>query len=144
MVDQINNRAKDDEEEEEGKGRAGSGDSKGHKKKKKPSLADMTMSMNEAFSNIVEGKVPELGKIVEMVVMGTQVAKEAYGAVMGKFAEQIGHAKVGATDLLAQAGKFITKYTPPAFMKPAGDEDAVYSYDREKNENIGFRTPVIG
>ncbi len=146
MVDQINAKAKDDEDDEEakGKGKSGSGDSKGHKKKKKTSLAEMSTVINQAFSDIVEGKVPELGQIVEMVVMGTEIAKDAYGAVMGKLCEQLQHAKIGATDLLSQAGKFITTYTPPAFMKPSGTEDAVYSYDREKNENIGFRTPVVG
>lgn len=144
MVEDVKKKKEDDKEDEESKGKQGSGDSKGHKKKKKASLAEMSAVMNQAFSDIVEGKVPELGQIVQMVVMGTEIAKDAYGAVMGKFCEQLQNAKVACTDLMAQAGKYITKYTPPAFMKPSGDEDAVYKYDREKNENIGLRSPAIG
>ena len=58
---------------------------------------------------------------------------------MDKLAHGIEHAKVSTTDMLAQAGKFVTKYMPPSFMKPAGDEQATYKYDREKNADIGYR-----
>jgi len=94
---------------------------------------------SEAFGNVMEGKVPELGKIVEMVVMGTQIAADAYANVMGNLAHGLAQAKVSTTDMLAQAGKFVTKYTPPSFMKPTGDEQATYSYDREKNADIGYK-----
>ncbi|MGB4056609.1 MAG: hypothetical protein WBK77_00820 [Alphaproteobacteria bacterium] len=126
-----------DKEDEEGKSTSGSGG--GTSKGPKKSLSDFKSLASDAFGSVREGKVPELGKIVEMMVMGTKIAAEAYGRVMGTLAKQIGHAKIQATDLLAQAGDFITKYTPPSFMAPTGDEQKTYKYDREKNADIGFR-----
>ena len=127
-----------DNEEEEGKSSGSSGGG-GKQPGKKKSLDDIKAVAMKAFGEAIEGKVPELGSIVEMVVMGVEVAKEAYGNVMGKLAQQISNAKITATDLVAQAGKAITKYTPPSFMQPTGNENAQYKYDREKNANIGYR-----
>ena len=127
----------DDEDEEKGKA-SGKGGSGGKQPKKK--LEDVKLMASDAFGSVVEGKAPELGKIVEMVVLGTQIAAEAYANVMGNLAHGIAHAKVSTTDMLAQAGKFVTKYMPPAFMKPTGDEQAKYSYDREKNADIGYKS----
>ncbi|MCD8498247.1 MAG: hypothetical protein LRZ85_09410 [Alphaproteobacteria bacterium] len=136
-------RTEDDEEEgEEGKARGKSGGgSKGQKKGR--SLSDISDFMNKAFSDIAEGKIPESGKITEMVVMGMQIAQEAFDKVFDKLTQQINHAKVATTDLLAEAGKFITRYTPPAFLQPKGNEDKVYKYDINKNENIGFTGPSM-
>lgn len=129
------------EDEEEGKSSSGSSGSGGLKQKK--SLSDAKLMAASAFGSVVEGKVPELGKIVEMVVMGTKLAAEAYAGAMDKLAQGISHMKISTTDMLAQAGKFITKYTPPAFMKPSGDETAEYKYDREKNADIGYRPGMM-
>ncbi|MFP4314421.1 MAG: hypothetical protein ACLFR0_08860 [Alphaproteobacteria bacterium] len=131
-----------EKEDEEGKGKAGSssGGGKGQKKKK---LSELNGLMSQAFADMSEGKVPELGTMKEMVVMGMEIASEAFEAVFDKLKNQITHGKIAATELLAQAGKFITKYTPPSFMKPSGNEDAVYKYDRSKNENIGMRGPAM-
>jgi hypothetical protein len=134
---EVVNDNKTDKEEEEGKGKSSSSSGAGGLKKK--SLSDVKTMASSAFGSVVEGKVPELGRIVEMVVMGTKLAVEAYAGAMGKLAQGIAHMKVSTTDMLAQAGKFITKYTPPAFMKPTGDETAVYKYDREKNADIGYK-----
>jgi len=138
-IEFVNDNA-DDEEDEDSKGKAKGGS--GSKKPKKKKLSEMKSLAADAFGKVMEGEVPELGTIKEMFVMGKEVAEEAYGAVMEKLAKQIDHAKVTSTELLAQAGKFVTKYTPPAFMKPTGDEDAKYSYDREKNADIGFRASM--
>ena len=132
-IEVVNDNNEDDDETETSSGKGGSGG-----KKPKRSLEDIEKIAN-AFGSALEGKVPELGKIVDMVVMGTQIAKDAYANVMGKLAHGIQHAKVSTTDMLAQAGKFVTKYTPPAFMQPSGDETATYSYDREKHAHISFR-----
>ena len=40
------------------------------------------------------------------------------------------------SDKKPQAGKYITKYTPPAFLEAKGNEDAPYSYNRERNESM--------
>lgn len=129
---EIVNDNEEEDEETEGKTSSGKGGSGGKKPK-----ASMNSMMN-AFGDAIEGKVPDLGKIVDMVVAGTEIAKEAYAQVMDKFAQQLANGKIMATDLLAKAGDYVTKYTPPAFMKPTGDEQANYKYDREKNADIGF------
>ncbi len=139
----IKTKANDDEEreeEEEGEGRSGRASGGGGGRKLKKSLQGEMVS---AFSTVMEGKVPELGDIRKIVIMGKEIAKESYAQVMEKLAEQIKQTKIIATDLLAEAGKFITKYTPPAFMAPTGGEDKVYKYDREKNEAM-FGRPLMG
>lgn len=125
-----------DNEESEEEGKAGSSSGSGGKGLKKKSISGLAAS---AFSSAIVGKVPELGKIVEMVVLGTKIAADAYGNVMHKLAHGMEHMKICTTDMLAVAGKFVTKYTPPAFMKPTGDEQVKYKYDREKNADIGYR-----
>ena len=137
-IEVVNDNDEKEDEEEKGKGSSGKGGS-GGKKPKKNNLDAMKLMASEAFGDVMEGKVPELGNIKEMVVLGTQIAAEAYGNVMGKLAHGIAHAKVSTTDMLAQAGKFVTKYMPPSFMKPTGDEQATYKYDREKNADIGYK-----
>jgi hypothetical protein len=127
-----------DDDEEEGTSTQGSGSGGGSSKGSKKSLESMRSLASDAFGDVREGKIPEFGRIVEIVVMGTKIAAEAYGKVLGTLAKQLEHAKIQATDLLAQAGNFVTKYTPPSFMAPMGDEQKVYKYDREKNADIGF------
>lgn len=139
-VDHASARADDDAEDED-EGKSGSGGGKGQKKKAKKSL--------DAFSNVMKGQIPEAGDIEKMVVMGKEVAKEAYSAVMDKLTTQIRQAKVIATDLLSQAGKFIKTVEPPSFMEKKSDVkyDAKYKYDRERNEDIGMlrhRAPKPG
>lgn len=118
-----------DNEEEEGES-GGSDSGGGHR----PSMRKL--SNGGAFSKVIEGKIPELGDITKLVIMGKEIAKESYAQVMEKFAEQIRHMKIAATDLMAEAGKFVTRYTPPAFMQARGDETARYKYDRTKNEDL--------
>lgn len=136
-IEVINDNAgkKDGEDETSGSASSSSGGS-GQPAKKSLSL------MSRAFETVTEGHIPSLGRIVEMVVMGVKVAADKYGNVMGILARQMAHAKIAVTDLLAQTGDFITKYTPPSFMLPTGAEDKVYKYDREKNANIGFRSTM--
>lgn len=129
------------EEEEDGKasGKSGSGGKKPKKAKKKISISAL-----EAFGEARDSKAPSLGKIVEMVVLGTEIAAEAFGQVMGTLAKQIAKTKITATDLLARGTDMVTRYTPPGFMKPKGDETAEYKYNREINEDIGYRRPAAG
>ena len=63
--------ANDDEETEGKKGKAGGSGKRAPKKK-----ASM------GFAKSAEGKIPGQGTIVEMIVMGKEIAKEAYGIVM--------------------------------------------------------------
>jgi hypothetical protein len=127
-----------DNAEEEGEEGRASGSSGGGGKQPRKSLDDLKSVAFQAFGEALSAKIPELGKIVEMVVMGKEIAANAYAQVMETLSHQIKHAKIAATDLIAQAGKFVTKYTPPSFMKPTGNEDKKYVYNREKNADIGY------
>lgn len=143
---EVINDNKDKKEDEEGDGESGSASGKGGsggKGLKKKSLSEVTLRASNAFGSAIEGKIPELGKIIDMVVLGTKIAADAYANVMGKLAHGMAHMKISTTDMLAVAGKFVTKYTPPAFMKPSGDEQATYKYDREKNADIGYRPGMM-
>jgi hypothetical protein len=122
-----------EDEEDEGetsgsKGKSGSGGKK--PSKKKHSISQSMLS----FASAVEGVLPESGVVSQIVIMGLKIAENAYQSVMNRFMSQIQHAKVSASDLVAAAGKLVTKFTPPAFLKPKGDETKVYKYNREKNE----------
>lgn len=139
--DHTLSKREEEEEEDSGKGRASGG---GKKPVMKKNMDDMRLLATQAFGAVREGKIPEVGLIAQIVVMGTKIAKESYSNVMESLAHQINHAKIVATDLLAHAGKYITRYTPPGFLKPTGDEDKVYRYDREKNADIGFRPSLSG
>lgn len=123
-------RAENDDKEEDTEGRSGKSGGGG----KRPAVRrPEERSSLLSFSSAAEGFVPELGKIVNMVVMGMKIAEEAYSNVITKFQNQVEHGKLAATDLMAAAGKLVTRYTS-AFLKPTGDEDKVYKYNREKNE----------
>lgn len=120
-------RIEEEDEREDGEtGKAGGGSGKSPFKKR--ALSSLS------FSRAAEGQVASEGALSRIVVMGLEIAKEAYEKVCDKLFTQVSHAKIAATDLAAAAGKMITKYTPPAFMKPKGNENAVYKYNREKNE----------
>ncbi len=143
-IEVINDNKESGTEDESGEsgsstGKSTGGSGSGGKALKKRSLSDITLRAASAFGSVMEGKIPELGKIVDMVVLGTKIAASAYGNVMEKLAHGMAHLKISTTDMLANAGKFITKYTPPAFMKPSGDETATYKYDRLKNADIGYK-----
>lgn len=127
--DMPNDDFDDDNDDDETSGKSGKSGGGG----KKPAKKSLSQSLS-SFSSAVEGAMPDTGKIVEMVVMGKKIAQEAYSNVVDKLKTQISHAKISTTELIAAAGKLVTKFTPPAFMKPAGDENKTYKYNREKNE----------
>lgn len=131
----------EDEDEEESKGKSGKGGGGGKKPARK--LEDVAAFASEAFGKVVDAAAPEVGKIVEMVVLGTQIAKEGYANAMGALAHGMSHMKIGATDMLASAGKLVSKVEPPAFMKPKGDETVKYNYSQEKNADIGYRPGLM-
>ena len=125
----LESKRADEDEGEEGRGGKTSGGGGG----KSPQKKSLRL-MSEAFGTVVEGKIPEVGKIVDMMVMGMKISEKAYGAALEVLAHQVKAMKIVATEILAHAGNFVTKYTPPAFLQPKGDEDKVYKYSREKNE----------
>jgi hypothetical protein len=121
----------DDEDEETGSGSKGKSGGGKRPAQKKKSLLSQSMA---SFASAVEGLLPENGVVSQIVIMGKKIAESAYGSVLHKFVTQLEHSKISASDLMAAAGKLVTKFTPPAFLKPKGDETKVYKYNREKNE----------
>lgn len=135
-IEVVNDNQKEDEDEESSGSRGGSGG--GQKQKKKKKILSLAGQMSNAFSTAIEGKIPDLGNVKKVVVLGKKIAKEACAQVVGALSKQIKTMKIASTDLLAQASNLVTRYTPPAFMEPKGDEQARYKYDREKNANIAM------
>ena len=120
-----------EDEESEGKGKSGGGG----KSPAKAKLEDKGASLS-SFMKAVEGAVPEAGDLKRAVVMVMEIAKEAFAPVLDAFVAQADKAKIVSSEILSQAGKYITKYTPPAFLEAKGNEDAPYSYNRERNESM--------
>ncbi len=136
----VNDNEDGEDDEEEGKGSKGKSGGGGKKpaKKKKMSLEDIEL-IAARFGDSAEGKIPLLGEIKEMMVMGVEIAKESFANAFSELTNQIKHAKISATEILAKAADLVTRVQPPSFIKPKGDETVKYSYDRRKNENIGFK-----
>lgn len=136
----LNDNKDKEDEDDETKGKSGGGGGG-----KKPAKKNRLNEALNAFSEVVEGDKDIMGKIEKLVVMGKEVAQEAMAHVLETLVAQIKDMKISPTDLLAQAGKFVTKFTPPPFLQPKGNEDAVYKYDREKNEPMfGGGGPSLG
>lgn len=121
----------DDDKGDTTKGKQGKSGSSGggglSKKRQDRALADH-------FASKHSEKIPTTAHLKRGVVMGMEIGQGALENVFNLFCQHVQHAKVLATDLLAAAGKAITRYTPPPFMAPRGDETKVYKYDRAKNE----------
>lgn len=126
---------KDDDEEDEKKGKSGGG---GGKKPARKKLEDIELIASR-FEESVQGQIPKLGEIKEMMIMGKEIAKEAFENAFTELAKQIAHAKITVTEILAKAADLVTKVEPPSFIKPSGQETASYNYDRDKNADIGFK-----
>lgn len=124
----------DEEGKSKGKGSSGGGGKKPAKKK----LEDIKL-IAARFGDSAEGSIPTLGEIKEMVVMGVEIAKEAFESAFTELSRQITHAHIAATEILAKAANLVTRVTPPSFMEAKGDETTNYNYDRNKNADIGFK-----
>lgn len=133
MEVEVREERKEDEDEGEASGKSSSGGGGGLSLAKK------------AFGSVVEGRIPDTGEIKKLVVMGKEIAKDAYESVVEMLAAQIKAAKISGTELLAQAGKFITRIAPPSFMQPKEgvQYDKAYKYDIEKNAPM-FGMPGVG
>ncbi len=135
-IEVTNDNEEDDDEDDEGKSKGKSGG--GGKKMAKKKLEDISL-ITSRFGDSAEGSVPTAGEIKEMVVMGVQIAKEAFGNAFKELTKQIKHAHIATTELLAQAADLVTRVAPPSYVEPKGDETVKYNYDRDKNADIGFK-----
>ena len=96
----------EEDEEEEGKGKSGSGGKKPSEKK----LEDSDLSLS-AFDKVTEGEIPEMGKIEKFVVMGKEIAQEAFAQAFENLKEQLHQTKVMAMDIMKDVGDVIKKVT---------------------------------
>ncbi len=134
----TNDNDEDEDESEEGKSKGKSSGGGGGKKPAKKKLDDIGL-IAARFGDSAEGSIPTLGEVKEMMVMGVEIAKEAFGNAFSELTRQIGHAHIAATEVLAKAADLVTRVAPPSFMEAKGDETANYKYDRNKNADIGFK-----
>ncbi len=136
-VTNDNEENEDDDDEGKSKGKSGGGGKKMQKKK----LQDIEL-ITSRFGDSAEGSVPTIGKIKEIMVMGTKIAKQAFGNAFKELTKQIKHAHIATTELLAKAADLVTRVAPPSYVTPKGDETVKYNYDREKNADIGFNMSI--
>jgi len=119
------NKEEDDEEETEGKGGSGGG------KAPKKGLEDSELSLS-TFEQVTDGQVSEYGQIEKFVVMGKEIAQEAFAQAFENLKEQLHQTKVMAMDVMKGVSDIIQKVTPAAGLEAKGDESVKYKYDSEK------------
>lgn len=125
--------ADEDEEDEEGeRGKSGGGGKKPAQKE----LEEVDLSSANAFGKVSEGLIPDAGEIVEFVVMGKEIAKEAFGTALENLKEQLSQAKVLALDLLKGVDDVIKRATPGGGLEAKGNEQINYKYDAEKTVSL--------
>lgn len=121
--------ANDDDEDEEGsKGKSGGGGKKPAVKK----LEESGLSSMGAFSKMADGAVSTLGEVKKFVIMGKEIAKEAYAQAFENLKVQLSQTKIMAMDLMKDVADIIHKATPGGGLAAKGDEDIKYKYDAEK------------
>lgn len=125
----IDNDDIDEEEDEEGsKGKSGGGGKKPSEKK----LEESDLSSMNAFDRVSEGDIPGIGEIKEFVVMGKEIAAEAFTKAYENLTEQLKQVKVMAMDVLKDIDNVIKKVTPGGGLEAKGDEQINYAYDTDK------------
>ena len=119
----------EDEDEEGSKGKSGGGG-------KKPALKKAEDLSLNAFGKMAEGAVALTGEIEKFVIMGKELAKEAYAQAFENLKEQLGQAKVMAMDLMKGVSDIIKKATPGGGLEARGDETIKYKYDSERTAGM--------
>jgi len=138
-IKMADNDDKDDDEDGEGsKGKSGGGG-----KKPAVNLQDSDLSSMGAFAKMAEGAVDTLGEIKKFVIMGKEIAKEAYAQAFENLKEQLAQTKVMVMDLMKDVVDIIHKATPGGGLEAKGDETIKYKYDAERTAPMfGGMTPT--
>lgn len=133
-----NDNAEDDEDgETSASGKSGGG---GKKPSRNPDI-ETEVSLS-AFSRIADGAVSTLGEVQKFVVMGKEIAKEAYAQAFENLKEQLSQTKIMVMDLMKDVAGIIQKATPGGGLDARGDETIKYKYDSEKTSPMfGGLTP---
>lgn len=112
-IDTAANSNATDEEDDETEGRSGKGGGGGKKPKmKKPAL--------HSFAQMAEGKIPDMGEVKKLVLMGKNIARDAMAPVLAALAAQMKSMCVAPVNLLANIAK-VTKIAPGG--RPASEVD---------------------
>jgi hypothetical protein len=131
----ANDDEEEDEDEDETEGKGGGG--KAPKKK----LEDSDLSLN-VFDKVTDGNIAEYGNIEKFVVMGKELAQEAFAQAFENLKEQLHQTKVMAMDIMKGVNDIIQKVTPAGGLEAKGDESVKYKYDTEKTAPLfGAMTP---
>ncbi|MEM9469732.1 MAG: hypothetical protein AAF988_06175, partial [Pseudomonadota bacterium] len=128
LVNNDNEESEEEEDEEGEKGKSGGGG----KKPKTEVLEETDLSSMNAFDKVSDGEIPSLGDIKEFVVMGKELAQEAFATAYENLTEQLKQAKVMAMDILKDVGNTIQRATPGGGLEAKGNEKINYKYDVEK------------
>lgn len=120
----------DEEDEEESGSRGKSGG--GGKKPAVNKLEESSLSSLQAFSKMADGDVSTLGEIKKFVIMGKEIAKEAYAQAFENLKAQISQTKIMAMDLMKDVANIIHRATPGGGLEAKGNETIKYKYDAEK------------
>jgi len=126
------------EDEDETEGKSGGGGKQ--PQKKKPNEKGHSF---RAFSKANDGNIPTAGDIVAFVVMGKELAAEAFTQAYENLKEQLSQTKIMAMDLMKGVSEIIKKATPGGGLSARGDETVVYQYDSEKTAPM-FGGPTPG
>ncbi len=124
-------KAEDEEDEDETKGKDGGGGKKPTMKK----LEDSNVSLS-AFDKVTEGIIPDMAEIKKFVVMGKELASEAFAQAFENLKEQLHQTKVMAMDIMKGVSDIIKKATPGGGLQAKGDESIKYNYDSERNAGL--------
>jgi len=129
--DDLEAKTEEEEDEEGSKGKSGGGGKKPATKK----LEDSDLSLS-AFDKVTEGQVPETAEIQKFVVMGKELAQEAYAQAFENLKEQLHQTKVMVMDIMKGVGDLIQKATPGGGLEAKGNENINYKYDSEKTHAL--------
>lgn len=121
----------EDEDEEGSKGKSGGSGKKPPMKK----LEDSDLSLS-AFDKVTEGAIPDMADIQKFVVMGKELAQEAFAQAFDNLKQQLHQTKVMAMDVMKDVGDIIKKATPGGGLEAKGDENINYKYDVEKTASL--------
>lgn len=137
--DNLSESAEDEDTDSEGsRGKSGGGGKKPARKQEK----EISLSSMNAFTKTADGIVATMGDIKKFVIMGKEIAKEAYAQAFENLKVQLAQTKVMAMDLMKGVADIIHKATPGGGLTPRGDETIKYKYDAEKTAPMfGGLTP---
>jgi hypothetical protein len=96
----------------------------------------------KAFKKAMDGHIPASGEIQKFVVMGKELAQEAFATAFENLKTQLGQAKIMAMDLMKGVADVIKRATPGGGLEAKGDETIKYKYDSERTAPMfGGLTP---